>query len=80
MLLKVTQEVVGVQLLPGADLSAPDQGVAGVMVAAVGSLQESGFAARRATSRLKEMQTACLLGSCKQEEGIHAVHHPFEHL
>jgi len=41
----------------GADLSAPDQGVAGVMVAAVGSLQESGFAARRAVSRLKEMQT-----------------------
>merc|ERR1719168_157262 len=42
----------------GADLSAPDQGVAGVMVAAVGSLQESGFAARRAISRLKEMQTS----------------------
>eukprot|EP00928_Gymnodinium_smaydae_P000449 TRINITY_DN10174_c0_g1_i1.p1 TRINITY_DN10174_c0_g1~~TRINITY_DN10174_c0_g1_i1.p1 ORF type:complete len:617 (+),score=156.78 TRINITY_DN10174_c0_g1_i1:179-2029(+) len=40
-----------------ADLSAPDQGVAGVMVAAVGSLQESGFAARRAMSRLKEMRT-----------------------
>ena len=45
----------------GADLSAPDQGVAGVMVAAAGSLQESGFAARRATSRLKEMQTAAYL-------------------
>ena len=45
----------------GADLSAPDQGVAGVMVAAVGSLQESGFAARRATSRLKEMQTNAYL-------------------
>lgn len=45
----------------GADLSAPDQGLAGVMVAAVGSLQESGFAARRATSRLKEMQTAAYL-------------------
>jgi len=41
-----------------ADLSAPDQGVAGVMVAAVGSLQESGFAAQRAKSRLMEMQTA----------------------
>jgi len=40
-----------------ADLSAPDQGVAGVMVAAVGSLQESGFAARRAISRMREMQT-----------------------
>jgi len=40
-----------------ADLSAPQEGVAGVMVAAVGSLQESGFAARRALSRLKEMQT-----------------------
>lgn len=40
-----------------ADLSSPDQGVAGVMVAAVGSLQESGFAAKRAISRLKEMQT-----------------------
>jgi len=40
-----------------ADLSAPQHGVAGVMVAAVGSLQESGFAARRAISRLKEMQT-----------------------
>lgn len=45
----------------GADLSAPDQGVAGVMVAAVGSLQESGFAARRATGRLKEMQTNAYL-------------------
>ena len=45
----------------GADLSAPDEGVAGVMVAAVGSLQESGFAARRAASRLKEMQTAAYL-------------------
>lgn len=44
-----------------SDLSAPDQGVAGVMVAAVGSLQESGFAARRAVSRLKEMQTMVYL-------------------
>eukprot|EP00930_Biecheleria_cincta_P002608 TRINITY_DN103612_c0_g1_i1.p1 TRINITY_DN103612_c0_g1~~TRINITY_DN103612_c0_g1_i1.p1 ORF type:complete len:600 (-),score=126.84 TRINITY_DN103612_c0_g1_i1:365-2164(-) len=48
-----------------ADLSAPDQGVAGVMVAAVGSLQESGFAARRATSRLKEMQTSTYLQGAK---------------
>jgi len=45
----------------GADLSAPQQGVAGVMVAAVGSLQETGFAARRAVSRLKEMQTPAYL-------------------
>lgn len=49
-----------------ADLSAPDQGVAGVMVAAVGSLQESGFAARRATSRLKEMQTEIYLQAAQQ--------------
>jgi predicted ATPase len=44
-----------------ADLSAPQAGVAGVMVAAVGSLQESGFAAARALSRLKEMQTTAYL-------------------
>jgi len=44
-----------------ADLSAPQAGVAGVMVAAVGSLQESGFAARRAVSRLREMRTATYL-------------------
>merc|ERR1712151_485707 len=50
----------------GADLSAPDQGVAGVMVAAVGSLQESGFAAQRALSRLKEMQTRQYLESARQ--------------
>ena len=52
-----------------ADLSAPDQGVAGVMVAAVGSLQESGFAARRAISRLKEMQTGAYLEAarCRRE-------------
>lgn len=50
----------------GSDLSAPDEGVAGVMVAAIGSLQESGFAARRAISRLKEMQTAVYLDAAKQ--------------
>ncbi|CAJ1352994.1 unnamed protein product, partial [Effrenium voratum] len=49
-----------------ADLSAPDQGVAGVMVAAVGSLQESGFAARRAASRLKEMQTTPYLQAAQR--------------
>ncbi|OLP81133.1 hypothetical protein AK812_SmicGene38370 [Symbiodinium microadriaticum] len=49
-----------------ADLSAPDQGVAGVMVAAVGSLQESGFAARRAASRLKEMQTSTYLEAARR--------------
>lgn len=49
-----------------ADLSAPDQGVAGVMVAAVGSLQESGFAASRAVSRLKEMQTSAYLEAARQ--------------
>uniref|UniRef100_A0A7S4RLQ6 AAA+ ATPase domain-containing protein n=1 Tax=Alexandrium monilatum TaxID=311494 RepID=A0A7S4RLQ6_9DINO len=50
----------------GADLSAPDQGVAGVMVAAVGSLQESGFAARRAASRLQEMQTGPYLEAARR--------------
>jgi len=50
----------------GSDLSAPDEGVAGVMVAAVGSLQESGFAARRAVSRLKEMQTSSYLETARQ--------------
>jgi len=50
----------------GSDLSAPDQGVAGVMVAAVGSLQESGFAARRAMSRLKEMQTTPYLEAARR--------------
>lgn len=53
-----------------ADLSSPDQGVAGVMVAAVGSLQESGFAAKRAISRLKEMQTPQYL---KAAEGRRAM-------
>jgi len=48
-----------------ADLSAPQEGVAGVMVAAVGSLQESGFAARRALSRLREMQTSPYLEACR---------------
>jgi cell division protein ZapE len=36
---------------------AMDDGVQGVGKAALGSLQESGFAAKRAVSRLKEMQT-----------------------
>jgi predicted ATPase len=36
---------------------AMDDGVQGVERAALGSLQESGFAAKRALSRLKEMQT-----------------------
>lgn len=35
-----------------------NDGKGGVSVAAVGSLQESGFAALRAISRLKEMQTS----------------------
>jgi len=57
----------GWSVAPSAsDLSAPDQGVAGVMVAAVGSLQESGFAARRAVSRLKEMQTKPYLEAARQ--------------
>lgn len=51
-----------------ADLSAPQDGVAGVMVAAVGSLQESGFAARRAMSRLKEMRTAPYLEVSRQRQ------------
>eukprot|EP00746_Dinoflagellata_sp_MGD_P016051 gnl/MRDRNA2_/MRDRNA2_136032_c0_seq1.p1 gnl/MRDRNA2_/MRDRNA2_136032_c0~~gnl/MRDRNA2_/MRDRNA2_136032_c0_seq1.p1 ORF type:complete len:596 (+),score=115.92 gnl/MRDRNA2_/MRDRNA2_136032_c0_seq1:83-1870(+) len=50
----------------GADLSAPQQGVAGVMVAAVGSLQETGFAARRAISRLREMQTPAYVNAAVQ--------------
>lgn len=49
-----------------SDFSAPQEGVAGVMVAAVGSLQESGFAAKRAISRLKEMQTAVYLQAAAQ--------------
>eukprot|EP00747_Dinoflagellata_sp_TGD_P085872 gnl/TRDRNA2_/TRDRNA2_163050_c0_seq1.p1 gnl/TRDRNA2_/TRDRNA2_163050_c0~~gnl/TRDRNA2_/TRDRNA2_163050_c0_seq1.p1 ORF type:complete len:619 (+),score=127.46 gnl/TRDRNA2_/TRDRNA2_163050_c0_seq1:53-1909(+) len=48
-------QTVGVR--PGDDDSAPHVGVAGVMAGALGSLQESGFAARRATSRLLHMQT-----------------------
>jgi len=36
---------------------AMDDGVQGVGKAALGSLQESGFAAKRAVSRLKEMHT-----------------------
>ena len=52
-----------------SDLSAPDQGVAGVMVAAVGSLQESGFAARRACSRLREMQTQVYLEAARHRRG-----------
>merc|ERR1712187_104111 len=51
-----------------ADLSAPQDGVAGVMVAAVGSLQESGFAARRAMSRLREMRTAEYLEVARQRQ------------
>jgi len=41
----------------GDDDTATGANVAGVMAGAVGSLQESGFAARRATSRLLHMQT-----------------------
>jgi hypothetical protein len=60
-----------------ADLSAPQQGVAGVMVAAVGSLQETGFAARRAVSRLHEMQTPAYLKSARitkllEHQGMHS--------
>jgi len=58
----------------GADLSSPDQGVAGIMVAAVGSLQESGFAARRAASRLKEMQTAPYLEAARQRRQLMCAH------
>ncbi|CAK0883074.1 unnamed protein product [Prorocentrum cordatum] len=39
------------------DANTGTAGVAGVMAGAVGSLQESGFAARRATSRLLHMQS-----------------------
>jgi len=42
---------------PGNDDTNTGSGVVGVMAGAVGSLQESGFAARRATSRLLHMQT-----------------------
>jgi len=41
----------------GDDDTATGAGVAGVMAGALGSLQESGFAAQRATSRLLHMQT-----------------------
>eukprot|EP00931_Biecheleriopsis_adriatica_P056099 TRINITY_DN33247_c0_g1_i1.p1 TRINITY_DN33247_c0_g1~~TRINITY_DN33247_c0_g1_i1.p1 ORF type:complete len:598 (+),score=130.22 TRINITY_DN33247_c0_g1_i1:23-1795(+) len=41
----------------GDDDTATGAGVAGVMAGALGSLQESGFAAKRATSRLLHMQT-----------------------
>eukprot|EP00931_Biecheleriopsis_adriatica_P124612 TRINITY_DN99766_c0_g1_i1.p1 TRINITY_DN99766_c0_g1~~TRINITY_DN99766_c0_g1_i1.p1 ORF type:complete len:590 (+),score=105.93 TRINITY_DN99766_c0_g1_i1:101-1771(+) len=41
----------------GSDSSDTQDGVAGVMAAAVDSLRESGFAARRCTSRLREMST-----------------------
>lgn len=47
----------GVAAPAGSDYSASQEGVGGVMISAVGSLQESGFAARRAISRVKEMQT-----------------------
>lgn len=42
---------------PGNDEQSTGSGVAGVMAGALGSLQESGFAARRATSRMLHMQT-----------------------
>jgi len=41
----------------GDDDTATGAGIAGVMAGALGALQESGFAARRATSRLLHMQT-----------------------
>ena len=45
------------------DSSGNMVGVAGVLVPALGALQESGFAARRAQSRLLHMQTADYLGA-----------------
>jgi len=60
-----------------ADLSAPQQGVAGVMVAAVGSLQETGFAARRAISRLQEMQQQAYLKAAMDRKAFGALEHKF---
>eukprot|EP00747_Dinoflagellata_sp_TGD_P032929 gnl/TRDRNA2_/TRDRNA2_136294_c0_seq1.p1 gnl/TRDRNA2_/TRDRNA2_136294_c0~~gnl/TRDRNA2_/TRDRNA2_136294_c0_seq1.p1 ORF type:complete len:612 (-),score=106.97 gnl/TRDRNA2_/TRDRNA2_136294_c0_seq1:85-1650(-) len=48
---------VSLSAAPGADLSAADEGIAGVMEAASDSLRESGFAAKRCVSRLHEMNT-----------------------
>jgi len=48
---------LGATVKAGDDDTATGAGVAGVMAGALGSLQESGFAARRATSRLLHMQT-----------------------
>jgi predicted ATPase len=59
----------------GADLSAPHQGVAGVMVAAVGSLNETGFAARRAISRLQEMQSQAYLKAAMGHKALGASQH-----
>ncbi|CAE7634584.1 unnamed protein product [Symbiodinium pilosum] len=48
---------LGASVQAGDDDTATGAGVAGIMSGALGSLQESGFAARRATSRLLHMQT-----------------------
>jgi predicted ATPase len=53
---------------------AMDDGVQGVGRAALGSLQESGFAAKRAVSRLKEMQTdRYLRAHLARRTGIEAI-------
>jgi hypothetical protein len=53
---------------------AMDDGVQGVGKAALGSLQESGFAAKRALSRLKEMQTdRYLRANLARRTGIEAI-------
>eukprot|EP00927_Polykrikos_kofoidii_P056329 TRINITY_DN50477_c0_g1_i1.p1 TRINITY_DN50477_c0_g1~~TRINITY_DN50477_c0_g1_i1.p1 ORF type:complete len:658 (-),score=78.60 TRINITY_DN50477_c0_g1_i1:23-1996(-) len=57
----------------GDDDTATGAGVAGVMAGALGSLQESGFAARRATSRLLHMQTdEYLLTHRRHRHGLRA--------
>jgi len=57
---------------PGNDEQSTGSGVAGVMAGAVGSLQESGFAARRATSRLLHMQTAEYLAAHRRQRRVAA--------
>jgi hypothetical protein len=53
---------------------AMDDGGQGVAKAALGSLQESGFAAKRALSRLKEMQTdRYLRAHLARRTGIEAI-------
>lgn len=57
----------GSDIAPGNDESSTRAGVAGVMAGALGSLQESGFAARRAISRLLHMQSEEYLQAHKRQ-------------